>query len=587
MPFAFESGLPDWMTFTPGRAPIVLVAPHGGRRPSHAPIRDSIKVNDLYTAPLTQDLAAQTGGYALINRTHDRNDLDLNRVSQVRSQATWFLNALVELLSALAERHAGLRVFFVHGWNVVQPVCDVGVGLRQRDGRLVKAGKGAPTLDVPFFSEVVLPFCAAARASRIDVAIGRRYAAADRNNFLQVFSARYVDDESPHIRRLAELAVMGRLNAVQLELGVGLRWPGAERERFVEVFRHTLGNSLPADSPTASAPLAERLPVAHGEADLAGRSRDFSRFSLPPAEPSAAASDCPSLLPWNWEGGTTRLALHFHDARSGLGVMGGVEFDPAAPVHAGRLLLSLGGTQMVLFTGEDARGADPGRVRIGAFEWRRAPDGLAISYRGTLMRFSHPQAFIRLEDGLAASWIEQTEVDLRLEFPAFLQERPARILPCRLHGRVRFPDRDDRVDAWGFVDVLQPHETDRLLPRHLLSLPFGPDLGVFLARAETPDGPRASGIVYDRGTSRVLDPQDWQIDYAFAHGRPTGFSVSLPRLGLDCRGETLTAIPIVRHTQQGPALAVTFGLSRTRWQGRTAYGIYEFSEFLKDAEARG
>ena len=437
MPFAFESRLPDWMTFTPGRAPIVLVAPHGGRRPAHAPIRDSIKVNDLYTAPLTQDLAAQTGGYALINHTHDRNDLDLNRVSQVKTQATWFLDALVELLSALTERHAALRVFFVHGWNVVQPVCDVGIGLRQRNGRLVKAGKGEPTLDVPFFSEVVLPFRDAARASRIDVAIGRRYAAADRNNFLQVFSARYVDDESPRVRRLAELAVTGKLNAVQLELGVGLRWPGAERDRFVEVFHHTLGNSLPAASPTTSAPQAGSPPVGQGEAEQAAR--DFSRFSFPRPESATAAADSPSLLPWNWEDGATRLALHFHDAHSGLGVMGGVEFDPAAPVHAGRLLLSLGGTQMVLFTGEDARGADPERVRIGAFEWRREPHGLSIAYRGTLMRFSHPQAFIRLEDGLAASWIEPAEVDLRLEFPPFLQERPTRILPCRLHGRVRFP----------------------------------------------------------------------------------------------------------------------------------------------------
>lgn len=585
MPFAFESRLPDWMTFTPGRVPIVLVAPHGGRRPPHAPIRDSIKVNDLYTAPLTQDLAVQTGGYALINHTHDRNDLDLNRVSQVKTQATWFLDALVELLSALADRHAALRVFFVHGWNVVQPVCDVGIGLRQRNGRLVKAGKGEPTLDVPFFSEVVLPFRDAARASRIDVAIGRRYAAADRNNFLQVFSARYVDDESPRVRRLAELAATGKLNAVQLELGVGLRWPGAERDRFVEVFHHTLGNSLPAASPTTSTPQAGRPPIGRSEMEPAAR--DFSRFSFPRPESAAAAADSPSLLPWNWEDGATRLALHFHDAHSGLGVMGGVEFDPAAPVHAGRLLLSLGGTQMVLFTGEDARGADPGRVRIGAFEWRREPHGLSIAYRGTLMRFSHPQAFIRLEDGLAASWIEPAEVDLRLEFPPFLQEQPDRILPCRLHGRVRFPDRDDHVDAWGFVDALQPHETDRLLPRRLLSLPFGPDLGVFLARAETPEGPRSSGIVYDRGTPRVLAPQDWELDYVFAHGRPTSFSVSLPRLSLDCRGETLTAIPIVRHTQQGPALAVTFGLSRTHWQGRTAYGIYEFSEYLKDAEARG
>ena len=94
------------------------------------------------------------------------------------------------------------------------------------------------------FPTVVLPFCEAAREQHIDVAIGRRYAAAAKNNFMQVFSARFLHDDSPHIRTLAELSVQGRLNAAQLELGVGLRWPGPERERFVRVFCHTLGNSL-------------------------------------------------------------------------------------------------------------------------------------------------------------------------------------------------------------------------------------------------------------------------------------------------------------------------------------------------------
>lgn len=578
MSFAFESGLPDWMLFVPGRVPVVLVAPHGGRRPPWAPVQDSIKVNDLHTAELTRELAAHTGSYALINHAHDRNTLDLNRVNQVKTRAVWFLDALVELSSELLERHTALRIFFIHGWNVVQPVCDVGVGLRQRGSRLVKAGKGQPTLDVPFFSQVVLPFCRAARVRQLDVAIGRRYAGADKNNFLQVFSSRYLDDESPQVRRLAELTVTGRVNAAQLELGVGLRWPGADRERFVETFRHTLGNSLQGDAPPSLVPVAAASSVP---------SRDFSGLRVTTAPDSEPTYD--SLLPWSWEGGSNRLALHFHDPYSGLGVMGGVEFDTAAPVHAGRLLLSLGGTEMVLFTGEDASGADRGRVRVGRFEWQRRADGLSIRYRGTLMRFAHPQAFIRLEDGLASSWLEPAEVDLRLVFPSFLHERPARILLCQLQGRVTFSDRDERVDAWGFVDVLRPDETDRLLPRRLLSLPFGPDLGVFLARAETPEGPRSSGIVYHNGSARVLDDRDWRLEYAFEHGRPVRFSASVPSSlpqSLDCRGETLTAIPIVRHTQQGPALAVTFGLSRTRWQGREAYGIYEFSEYLKDASAR-
>lgn len=572
MSFSFESSLPVWMTFTAGAVPIVLVAPHGGRRPADAPITDSIKVNDLYTAELTHDLAVQTQSYALINHSHDRNELDLNRVSQVKQEAPWFLAALVELLSALTARHDSVRVFFIHGWNVVQPVCDVGIGLRQRAENLMRAGKGEPTLDVSFFSDVVLPFCEAAQEQQIDVAIGRRYAAAAKNNFMQVFSARFLHDDSPQIRTLAELSVQGRINAAQLELGVGLRWPGPERDRFVRVFCHTLGNSLQNGT----------IPDQRGE-------RDFSAFSFLEAPPEEAETPYDSLLPLAWEREPTRLALHFHDPRSGLGVMGGVEFDPRASVHSGRLLLSLGGTEMVLFTGEDARGPDPGHVQVGQCVWRRQPGGLSISYRGTLMRFAHPQAFIRLEDGLAASWIEPSEVDLQLLFPAMNVGRPALIQLCQLQGSVVFPDREYTVNAWGFVDVLRPDETDRLLPRRLLSLPFGSDLGIFLVRAETPDGPHSAGMVYQHGNPQPLDPGDWKLEYAFEHGRPTRFSVSFSSsapLLLECQGETLTAIPIVRHTHDGPALAVTFGLSRTVWQGREAYGIYEFSEYLKDASAR-
>ncbi len=573
MPFAFESSLPTWMTFTAGKVPIVLVAPHGGRRPADAPITDRIKVNDLYTAELTQTLAVQTRSHALINHTHDRNELDLNRVSQVKQEAPWFLAALVELLSALTAQHESVRVFFIHGWNVVQPVCDVGVGLRQHADKLMKAGKGEPTLDVAFFSDVVLPFYEAAREQHIDVAVGRRYAAAAKNNFMQVFSARFLHDASPQIRTLAELTVQGRINAAQLELGVGLRWPGPERDRFVRVFCHTLGNSL--QDHTISDPQ---------------RKRDFSAFSFRREtflEEQETSYD--SLLPLAWGREPTRCTLHFHDPRNGLGVMGGVEFDPRASVHSGRLLLSLGGTEMVLFTGEDARGPDPGHVRIGQCVWRRQPRGLSISYRGTLMRFAHPQAFIRLEDGLAASWMEPAEVDLQLLFPAVNASCPALIQLCQLQGSVAFPDRKYIVNAWGFVDVLRPDENDRLLPRRLLSLPFGPDLGIFLARSETPDGSHSSGIIYQHGDPQTLTPADWELEYAFAHGRPTRFSVSFSPsapLSLECQGETLTAIPIVRHTHNGPALAVTFGLSRTVWQGREAYGIYEFSEYLKDASAR-
>jgi hypothetical protein len=560
MTFQFVSTLPAWMTYIDGDVPMVLVAPHGGRRPADAPIRDSIKVNDLYTAELTALLAARTRSYALINHALDRNDLDLNRVNQVRTHAPWFLAALLELLSALVERHGAARVFFIHGWNVVQPVCDLGMGLKQRGGRLVPAGKAAPTLSADFFNTVVLPFCTAALAQGIDVALGRRYPAADKNNLMQVFSARFAKDPSPLIRAVAALATQGKVDALQLELGVGLRWPGPERERFIEVFCQTLGWCTPR---------------VHGNAQ--------SFPSLPPSPPAAVVlphhNGSPLYLHPTPE--PRRMGLHFHDPVSGLGVMGGIDFSSAAPTHSGRLLLSLGGSEMILFTGEDDTALTPGRVQVGGFVWQNQDDGLTISYRGTVMRFSHPQAFIRLEEGLAASWIEPAELTLHLTLPQPFSTPPLPLFLSHLRGEIRLCDRVCAIDAWGFLDMLKSEETGRLLPRRLLSLPFGPDLGIFLSWVETPEGPRSSGIVYHHGTPHPLQPHDWELHYTLEHGRPKMFHLSLTPptpLTVRCSGETLTAIPVVRHAPQGNALEVTFGLSRTVWHGREARGVYEFSE---------
>lgn len=555
------------MTYRDGEAPIVLVAPHGGRRPADAPIRDSLKVNDLYTAELTTLLAARTGSYALINQAGDRNDLDLNRISQVRARAPWFLDALVELLSALVARHDAVRVFFIHGWNVVQPVCDLGMGLKQRGNQVVLASKAAaPTLSAAFFTDVVLPFRTTALTQGIDVALGRRYPAADKDNLMQIFSARFAADPSPPIRALAAFSLQQQVNAVQLELGVGLRWPGAERDRFIDVFCQTLGKH---------APLTQ------------SKGQDFPAIPLFQQPRLIAAQLNGSPLSLHPTPEPRRLGLHFHDPLSGLGVMGGIEFSSSAPTHSGRLMLSLGGTEMVLFTGEDEATADSGRVRVGGFVWQSEADGLAISYRGPVMRFSHPQAFIRLEEGLAASWVEPAEITLRLTLPPGFGTSSLPLFLAHLRGEVRLRDRLCVLDAWGFLDMLKSEETGRLLPRRLLSLPFGPDLGIFLSWVETPNGPRSSGVIYHHGTPHPVRPEDWELRYTFEQGRPTAFHLSLtpPQpLTLHCSGETVTAIPIVRHAPQGSALAVTFGLSRTVWQGREARGVYEFSERRKPRE---
>jgi hypothetical protein len=435
------------------------------------------------------------------------------------------------------------------------------MGLKQRERGVAPASKfAAPTLSPAFFDTAVQPFRAAALALGIDVAIGRRYPAADKENVMQLFSARFAQDPSPFIRRLAALATQEKVQALQLELGVGLRWPGAERKHFVDVFCQTLGR-------------CQRPATANGNGFAAGS------LELPPSKAQAQRNG--ALFSLYAPSSPTRFGLHFHDPLSGIGIMGGVECGGDEPTHSGRLMLSLGGTEMALFTGEDDARRSPERVQVGGLVWRGEPDGFLITYQGPIMRFSHPHAFIRLEEGLAASWVEPAEVELRLTIPSRIDVARVPLLLAHLHGEVRLRDRVRQVDAWGFLDMLKSEEAGRLLPRRLVSLPFGPDLGIFLSLVETPAGPRSSGIVYHHGAPHYLQPDDWELQYLLQDGRPIAFHVSVmspSSLALQCRGEPVTAIPIVRHAPQGSALNVTFGLSRTTWQGREARGVYEFSE---------
>ena len=74
---------------------------------------------------------------------------------------------------------------------------------------------------------------------------------------------------------------------------------------------------------------------------------------------------------------------------------------------------------------------------------------------------------------------------LRITIPFQLDAAPTPLFLAHLFGEVRLRDRSRRIDAWGFLDMLKAEETGRLSPRRLVSLPFGPDLGVFLSWVET------------------------------------------------------------------------------------------------------
>ncbi|HUI26846.1 MAG TPA: hypothetical protein VL403_12250, partial [Candidatus Kryptonia bacterium] len=222
--------LPEWCRVRRGRSDVLLVAPHGGRRPAADPaVPRERKVNDLYTAELTSDLAAALDASAIINDACDRNQIDLNRITQVRRHAPWFLDLLVDEIAAVLDRHSQAQVLVVHGWNVAQPKCDLGVGGIEDGAALRPLGDAALSVAPEYWNSRVAGFRVACRAAGIATPVGERYPAAHRNNLLQSLTARFRDAPDHRMRRLAGWAADGRLNAIQLELGIPLRWPGGPR----------------------------------------------------------------------------------------------------------------------------------------------------------------------------------------------------------------------------------------------------------------------------------------------------------------------------------------------------------------------
>src|SRR5271157_5484211 len=126
----------SWLESVEADSPLLLIAPHGGRAEPRTRSMLNPKVNDLHTADITRGLAARLGASALINVAMDRNRLDCNRLSQIIERAPWLLEMIAERVGIIAERHGRVTVLLIHGWNIIEPRVDFGLGLRERAGRL-------------------------------------------------------------------------------------------------------------------------------------------------------------------------------------------------------------------------------------------------------------------------------------------------------------------------------------------------------------------------------------------------------------------------------------------------------------------
>jgi hypothetical protein len=346
-------------TVLAGSIPLVLVAPHGGRRdPVRRPWGSTrLRVNDLHTASLTRELAAALGAHAVINQDLDRNDVDLNRVSAAHDQAPAFLERVADRVSAAIANHGRAVVLTVHGWNVIQPTIDLGVGRKRGEEMDARAAVSAP-----FADRAVPALMRACSARGVAATEGARYPARARENLVQLFTPRHRDDSRPLIRRLAALGA--RTEAMQCELGVPLRWPGVWRHRFIAA----CVEALPALLDPATAPAAGQPPSA-------------LRITQP-----------------------RRRTLEIAGQEVGALV--------STDAGGGRLLVFPPGGGVALFTGERLGEEEPGCV--GGLRIDDGDDGaLRVCFAGPMMRFPDTTPFVDLERGLTtAQVIEHAAVDL-------------------------------------------------------------------------------------------------------------------------------------------------------------------------------
>ena len=505
-----------------------------------------LRVNDLHTAELARVLAAELGAATIINVSQDRNALDLNRTSQVLARAPWFMELLVTRIAAILRRHRSAEIICVHGWNVGQPRCDIGIGARETpSGLQVRAGAGLSVSDAYLHGRVEA-LRRACRGAGIRVSIGERYPGSHPDNLLQVFARRDAFAEAPS-PQIARWAAAGVVDAMQLELGLPLRWPGPWRARFVAA----MGEAFAAPART-DAPAAQRAASRRPESSL-----------RPPSRPGVAA-----------DRGTAGPTLQLYDPDADLGLLAGV--GRIGPSRAGgRLLLFAGGQRVALFTGEE-RG--PSGTAIPPLHFVREEGVMRLRYDGPMLLLDDGASYVDLESALAASTLTDVGVDLTFRH----ESRPTEGSPAlgAATGRIAIGDRTAHITTGGFANVgalraAEPHRQTTLAAH------FGTDEAVLSHVSAARSA--SLGLHCTGGSTRLLAGLRIAVETGTDPYTPTAFEIHSDGHA-PLHGRPLNRMVVLRPAARGVHLRVTFGVARFHWAGRTGYGLYEHARPIGDIE---
>jgi hypothetical protein len=402
---AVEPG--PWLEVIEGDAPILLIAPHGGRAGAASRATLHPKVNDLETAAITRDLTRRLGATALINAGMDRNEIDCNRLSQIVARAPWMLDQIADRVHRIVERHGRATVLLIHGWNVIEPRIDFGLGLRHANGVLRPPVGAHVSASNEFIHGPVAALFARLGAAGIIPTFGLRYPGGASQNLLQAFTERHAASEVGALQRLAQFAARGVIDALQLEMSVAVRLAGAIRARGLDALAEVFLRS-------ANGAKSRAATFARADAALT-----VQRTSTRPAARKAVTA--PPAVP-------VRVGIEFYDVAARIGGM--TSFDFGAGAAGARIMMLFDHCCAALFTGEGKPTREGGHLRLG-------PLDLAIDSSGGRLNFHGPAVIVN--DGAAYLSVENALAESRLDSDVMVEAT------IELDGRV--PSTDSAADA--------------------------------------------------------------------------------------------------------------------------------------------
>ncbi|MDO8434206.1 MAG: hypothetical protein Q7S58_17540 [Candidatus Binatus sp.] len=381
----------SWLEAIDSDSPILLIAPHGGRAEPRTRSMLNPKVNDLHTADITRDLAARLGASALINSAMDRNRLDCNRIAQIVERAPWLLELIADRIGAIVTRHGRAVVLLVHGWNIIEPRVDFGLGLRTIAGELRPAGAACVSASDDFINGPLTHLAESLVQHGIKPTYGMRYPGGGLQNLLQAFTARHRESQVASLRAISDIAATGAIEAAQLELSVALRMPGELRARCEDALAATF--SL-ASNGTSVATSRKAIVV-----NRAPREAIPKRDAAPSAGPAS-----------------TRVGIEFYDPSARIGAM--ASFDVGQGGIGARIMVLFDRNRVGLFTAEGRPARSETDVRHGPLSLTRDGNSILLAFRGPAVIVPDATAYLSIERALASGRLDGSmEVGVRLDLP--------------------------------------------------------------------------------------------------------------------------------------------------------------------------